>query len=95
LEPELAVPPCPFGIVAGRIQLADKHHPILDGPSDLIVRLPEAELRGAADFLIVNALHSSLMNDRMVQAKTLHFLKSGHFDDPDMGHPVQSPSNKG
>jgi len=80
LEPELAVPPCPFGIVAGRIRFADSLHPILDGPSDLIVRVPEAELPGAADFLVVSELHSNLMNNRNVQAKTLHFLKSGHFE---------------
>lgn len=88
-QPELATPPCPFGIVAGRFVLLEKFHPLLDGPSDAIVRVEETQLPGASDFLEVNVPHAWLMNSRVVQLATLNFLKSGRFQLADGTAPVQ------
>lgn len=94
-QPELATPPCPFGIIAGRMQVLDGLHPFLSGPNDVIVTVQETHLPGTADFLEVNVPHNWLMNSRAVQAATLRFLKSGRFRDADAMAPVQSEPVKG
>lgn len=93
-EPELAIPPCPFGIIAGRMRGLDGLHPWLSGPNDVIVTVQETKLPGAADFLEVNVPHAWLMNSRTVQAATLSFLKSGRFSGDKPVAPVQSVSAK-
>lgn len=90
LEQELAIPPCPFGIVAGHLPALARFHPFLDGPTDLLVRVEETHLSGEADFLEVNVPHNWLMNSRRVQRATLSFLKSGRFDHERAQPPVQS-----
>jgi triacylglycerol lipase len=86
---DLATPPCRFGIIAGHISLATRFHPLLDGPSDLLVRLEETHLPGESDFLEVNVPHHRLMSSRRVQAATLSFLKSGRFNSHGVPAPVQ------
>ena len=83
---ELATPPCPFGVIAGHMSLITKLHPLLKGPTDMLVRVEETHLAGEADFMEVNVPHAWLMNSRGVQAATLTFLKSGRF------HPVDAPA---
>ena len=86
---ELAVPPCPFGIIAGHLPLVTRFHPFLSGATDLLVRVDETHLAGEADFLEVNVPHNWLMNSRRVQAATLSFLKSGRFSPSGVPSPVQ------
>lgn len=94
-EQELAIPPCPFGIIAGRMRALDGLHPFLSGPNDAIVTVQETQLPGAADFLEANVPHSWLMNSRPVQVATLSFLKSGRFNAAEAVAPVQSAAAKG
>ncbi len=77
--PELATPPCPFGVIAGRIHWIDRWHPLLEGPSDVIVRVEETHLAGESDFLEVFVPHAWLMNSRRVQRATMSFLQHGSF----------------
>lgn len=72
----LATPTCPFLIVAGDLQSSWMVNPIVQGPSDLVVRTEEAFLEGCADFVTVPVLHSFLMNDEAVQKKVVDFLRS-------------------
>lgn len=94
-EQELALPPCPFGIIAGRMRPLERLHPLLSGPNDVIVTVQETMLPGAADFLEVNVPHAWLMDSRTVQNATLSFLKSGRFSGDKPGAPVQSVPAKG
>ncbi len=72
----LATPACPFLIVAGDLQSSWMVNPIVQGPSDLVVRTEEAFLEGCADFVTVPVLHSFLMNDEDVQGRVIDFLRS-------------------
>lgn len=83
---ELATPPCPFGIIAGRLPLLDRFHPVLAGPNDVIVRVEETMLEGAADFLEVRVPHNWLMNSRQVHRAIAQFQESLHFRALDATH---------
>jgi hypothetical protein len=79
LETQLATPPCPFGIIAGRLRLLEHRHPFIQGPNDFIVSVDETRLAGSSDFLVVRVPHNWLMNSRQVHAATLSFLKWSRF----------------
>lgn len=75
----LAVPPCPFGIIAGRLPDTSVTNPLVEGAGDFVVSVEETKLAGAADFLEVPRLHSFLMDDPDVQAAVVQFLKTNRF----------------
>jgi pimeloyl-ACP methyl ester carboxylesterase len=72
LQKKLATPR-DFAIVAGSIT----GNVLLDGDDDLVVRVEETRLAGAADFAIVPLPHTTIMNDPEVQEMTLQFLEEG------------------
>lgn len=78
----LAVPPCPFGIVAGGTGTDDGFSPLLDGDDDAVVRVAETRLEGADDFLVVPVHHAAMMRSGAVQQATETFLKTGRFGRP-------------
>ncbi len=80
LEVKLATPPCPFGIVAGRLTENALSNPLVDGASDFVVSVEETKLNGAADFLEVPVLHSFLMDSPEVQRAVANFLRTSKFD---------------
>ncbi|QDV22374.1 esterase/lipase family protein [Aureliella helgolandensis] len=82
LAEKLATPPCPFGIVAGRLPDQWQLNPLVDGEGDFVVSVEETRLAGAADELEVPRLHSFLMDDETVQEATILFLQTGHFPHP-------------
>lgn len=90
LVQDLATPPCPFGIIAGHLQLITRFHPFLRGPTDFLVRVEETHLTGEADFLEVSVPHGWLMSSRLVQTATLNFLKSGRFSPGQVPCPVSA-----
>ena len=77
--PGLAVPACPFGIVAGGKGDAAGFSMLLAGDDDAVVRVDETRLPGAADFLLVPVHHAALMDDAAVQRATASFLQTGRF----------------
>ncbi len=79
LEQKLATPPCPFGIVAGRLADSSIKNPLVDGAGDFVVSVEETKLDGATDFLEVPVLHSFLMDSLVVQQAVGNFLKSSKF----------------
>lgn len=83
-EERLAIPPCPFGIVAGRLPESTFQNPLVEGASDFVVCVEETRLDGAADFLEVPCLHSFLMDEPQVQQAVANFLR----------HHTFSPSNR-
>jgi hypothetical protein len=66
LLPKLAIPPCPFAIVAGDLSDFRIRNPLDGQAGDLVVSVDEARLEGAAEFLVLPVTHTYLMNDRRV-----------------------------
>lgn len=79
---KLAVPPCPFGIVAGGTGTEQGFSPLLEGDDDAVVRVVETRLDGADDFLIVPVHHAAMMRHPDVQRATESFLETGRFGRP-------------
>lgn len=77
--PTLAPPPMPFGVIAGSTRGGRGLNPLLAGDDDGIVRVDEARLEGASDFLVVSSLHTFIMFHPEVHAATLRFLACGRF----------------
>ncbi len=75
-EHRLAIPPFPFMIVAGDVQKSWLKNPLVEGPSDLIVRTEETKLDGADAFHVLPVMHSLMMNDSTVQQLVVDFLSS-------------------
>ncbi len=78
-ESKLAVPPCPFAVVAGKLPEHAIANPLVDAESDFVVSVDETKLEGMADFAEVPQLHSFLMDDKSVQELVVSFLAKGHF----------------
>jgi len=79
VAPGLAVPDCPFGIVAGGKGDETGFSPLLAGDDDAVVRVDETLLPGADDFLLLPVHHAAMMRDAAVQRATRDFLKTGRF----------------
>ena len=96
LQTQLATPPGIFGIIAGGGGNEDGISPLLDGDDDMIVTVEETRLAGAADFLVVPALHTFIMDDPGVQEYTLRFLQYGYFVSPQRRQPIPAePRDRG
>jgi pimeloyl-ACP methyl ester carboxylesterase len=93
LEPHLSTPPCEFGIIAGGRGNQSGFNPLLDGDDDGTVRVAEARLVGASDFVLVDALHSSLMANRSVQELTRRYLHTGSFRRDGTCEPIRDESH--
>ena len=79
VAPQLAVPGCDFGIVAGGKGDDAGYSLLLDGDDDAVVCVAETRLPGARDFLLVPVHHAAMMRDPTVQQATESFLKTGRF----------------
>ena len=83
IEGSLAVPPCPFGIVAGGRGDGRGYSDLLEGDDDAVVRVEETRLEGADDFLLLPVRHAAMMKSEPVQRATAEFLRSGRFTPAD------------
>ncbi len=70
-----------LGIIAGS---TNWHYPsawfLIDGPSDGPVSIESTRLPGMKDHFTLPAAHTFIMDNKKVQAQTVHFLRHGHFD---------------
>ena len=89
VAPDLAVPACPFGIVAGGKGDDRGYSAFLDGDDDAVVRVAETRLEGADDFLLLPVHHAAMMQDAAVQRATVAFLKTGRFGQPRSAPPAE------
>lgn len=85
VAPTLALPTCPFGIVAGGCGDDDGFSPLLSGDDDAVVRVEETRLPGATDFLLLPVRHAAMMRHEAVQRATVEFLRHERFASPDDG----------
>jgi hypothetical protein len=79
VAPQLAVPACPFGIVAGGKGDGAGYSLLLEGDDDAVVRVAETRLEGADDFLLVPVHHAAMMKHPTVQQAVASFLTTGRF----------------
>ncbi|MFG0263540.1 MAG: esterase/lipase family protein, partial [Rhodopirellula sp. JB055] len=75
VESNLATPPFPFAIVAGKVS-SPIPNPLVNGEGDFVVSLEEAQLEGAQTVHEVPVLHSFLMEEPEVQDWTIEFLQN-------------------
>jgi pimeloyl-ACP methyl ester carboxylesterase len=79
VAPQLAVPACDFGIVAGGKGDDTGYSTLLAGDDDAVVCVDETRLPGARDFLLLPVHHAAMMRDQAVQRATVSFLETGRF----------------
>lgn len=79
VAPQLAVPACDFGIVAGGKGDDTGYSTLLAGDDDAVVCVDETRLPGARDFLLLPVHHAAMMRHPDVQRATATFLETGRF----------------
>ena len=79
IQPHLVTPACEFGIIAGGRLDGKGFNPLLSGDNDGLVTVESTKLAGAADFLVVPVLHSSLVDEPRVMQLCVRFLEHGYF----------------
>jgi pimeloyl-ACP methyl ester carboxylesterase len=84
----LGTPAFEFGVIAGGFGDTSGLNPLINGDDDLIVRVEETRLPGAADFRVVNSRHGWLVYDPAVLQQTLCFLQNGCFTTADQRQPI-------
>lgn len=76
----LSTPATPFGVIAGGRGDDKGFNPLLEGDDDGVVRVEEARLDGASDFMVVDAIHTFIMDHPDAVEAIKNFLKVGRFD---------------
>lgn len=74
LLPKLAIPPCPFAILAGDLSTMRIRNPLIAPASDLLVGVEEAKLDEAAEFATMPIAHLHLMTDRRAIEFTTNYV---------------------
>ncbi len=68
-----------LGIVTGDRSLSPLGSWLIPGPDDGKVGVDRARVDGAADFMVVSATHTFIMNRRDVAEEVVSFLREGRF----------------
>ena len=82
LPNRLGPPDYEVGVIAGQQSINPLGSVMLPGLDDGTVTVESARLEGAADFILVDASHTFIMDDPDAQRQVLHFLRTGSFDHP-------------
>jgi pimeloyl-ACP methyl ester carboxylesterase len=73
--------PAELGVIAGSQGLGiGRLTGVLPQPSDGTVAVAETRLAGAADHLLLDVTHTTMLFSREVAAQTVEFLRTGRFD---------------
>lgn len=72
-----------LGIIAGNRSFNPLYSWLIPGPDDGKVGVDRARVEGAADFTVVPATHTFIMNRRDVADQAAYFLENGRFRPPD------------
>jgi pimeloyl-ACP methyl ester carboxylesterase len=89
LEPQLATPSFPFGIIAGGKGDAEGFLDAIPGDDDMLLSVETARLAGAADFVqVVSGIHQLMPQYEATQLATLKFLQHGYFTDAAAMQPI-------
>jgi pimeloyl-ACP methyl ester carboxylesterase len=84
----LPVPEFEFGVIAGGRGTEAGYNPLIPGDDDGTVSVECTRLPGAADFALIDRLHTFLITDPEARAYTVRFLKEGRFREEGKPQPI-------
>jgi pimeloyl-ACP methyl ester carboxylesterase len=84
----LPVPEFEFGVIAGGRGTEGGYNPLIPGDDDGTVSVESTRLPGAADFAVIDRLHTFLITDPEAREYTIRFLKEGRFRDAGEPQPI-------
>ena len=90
---KLPTPDFEFAILAGGRSNDSGYNPLIPGDDDGTVTVASTRLPGAADFAIVNSLHSFLINNEQAIDYTVRFLQTGKLRETDPAQPIPKPDD--
>jgi hypothetical protein len=80
LPNRIGAPDYEVGVIAGQQSVNPIGSALLPGPDDGAVSVERAKLEGAADFIVIDATHTFIMQNEIAKQQVLDFLRNGRFD---------------
>lgn len=92
LAPDIAIPTCEFGVVAGCKGTDEGYNPLIPGDDDGVVSIVSTRLVGAKDFITFQCMHPILLHTPEVFDSVQRFLEKGHFRESQELNPIVAES---